>query len=185
MNIKKIILNIAKTINENKNFLNDLDQSIGDGDHGTNLDRGFEKVKNDLEQFETATIDVGCMKIAMDLISSVGGSSGPLFGTLFLTLSTNLKNKELNFINFVDAFAAATAAVAKRGNSTVGQKTMNDVLIPFANLLKQTANVNNTNYKDLIKQAKEFAEGTKPMLATRGRASYLKERSIGTIDPGA
>lgn len=187
--VKSIILAIAKNIEEHKEYLTELDATIGDGDHGSNLSKGFKKVSDKLNTLEPKYIGDVLKATAMELISNVGGASGPLYGTFFLKAGTFSKDMEtMNFENFCDMFDAAIEGVKARGKSDINEKTMLDVLIPASKSLRDSFN-NNVNFTDALKLAldvsKERCEFTKTIVATKGRASYLGERSIGHIDPGA
>lgn len=187
--VKSIILAIAKNIEAHKEYLTELDATIGDGDHGSNLSKGFKKVSDKLNTLEPKYIGDVLKATAMELISNVGGASGPLYGTFFLKAGTFSKDMEtMNFENFCDMFDAAIEGVKARGKSDINEKTMLDVLIPASKSLRDSFN-NNVNFTDALKLAldvsKERCEFTKTIVATKGRASYLGERSIGHIDPGA
>jgi len=188
MEISKIVDAIAIAITNNKTLLNDLDQKIGDGDHGTNLDRGINAIKEKEADFATKSVDLILMDCAMALMSKVGGSSGPLLASLLIKMSQTLKNKPCDLVTLSEAFAAGAQAVADRGKSTVGEKTMNDVLIPvskeFSKLSKTEKNPK-IIFEKLADIAEKSAKATIPMVATKGRASYLGERSVGHMDPGA
>lgn len=164
--------NFAKKVHDNKDYLSDLDTPIGDSDHGFNMDRGVTAIVNNL-QTPPADLPAAFKKIAMSLISTVGGASGPLYGTAFLEMAK--KSAQTDNIN--DLLTAALAGIEKRGNSQPGDKTMVDVwdkLIPQVN--------EGTLTEESINDA---VEATKDMIAKKGRASYLGERSKGHIDPGA
>lgn len=159
--------------------LTSLDQAIGDGDHGLNMRRGFAAVQADAAALAAKPLPDAVKAIGTQLVMTVGGASGPLYGTFFLALA---KDIGADGGNAVGAFAAAVEAVKVRGKSRAGEKTMLDVLVPVqaaiaaggAGLLARLPAV-----------ADAAAEATIPMLATRGRASFLGERSIGHMDPGA
>jgi dihydroxyacetone kinase-like protein len=156
--------------------LTELDQAIGDGDHGVNMKRGFEAVLADLGGFAAKPLPEALKAIGLALVMKVGGASGPLYGTLFMTLGKELPPEPV-VADLVRAFDAAIAAVKARGKSEVGQKTMLDVLAPAREALAAG--------KDPRAAADAAAEATIPMKAIRGRASFLGERSIGHMDPGA
>ncbi|MDR0538881.1 MAG: dihydroxyacetone kinase subunit L [Spirochaetaceae bacterium] len=191
-NIEKtisIISAIDKTISENKEYLSSLDQAIGDGDHGFNLARGFEAVTAKLKASQPSSIGDVLKTTAMALISTVGGASGPLYGTLFLKMATALADKtETSLDSFVSAFKAGIDGVKERGKAVLGEKTMLDVLIPVGELLEKES-MQGTPGKEALAKAAALAEKcrdeTKDLLATKGRASYLGARSRGHIDPGA
>nr|VZR98221.1 PEP-dependent dihydroxyacetone kinase 2, ADP-binding subunit DhaL [Mycoplasma feriruminatoris] len=187
--VKKILLKMAEVIEINKEELTQLDQVIGDGDHGHNLSRGFLKVKEELENNTYTDIASMLKKVAMILISNVGGASGPLYGTAFLKASMSLANKtEMNVNDFSICLEEAINGIKLRGKANVGDKTMIDVLEPVSDLIKELIS-KNENVKDNFNKAVELAnikaEETKNIIAKKGRASYLGQRSIGHKDPGA
>ncbi|MGK7936287.1 MAG: dihydroxyacetone kinase subunit DhaL [Xenococcaceae cyanobacterium] len=190
---KQQILNwlqaVAKTISENKDYLTELDAAIGDADHGINLDRGFQKVASQLPQLETKDLGNILKTVSMTLISSIGGASGPLYGTFFLRASTIVMGKEeLTPTELADLLQAGVAGVIQRGKANLGDKTMLDALSPAANIFAELVAEGNT-IVDALKQAVQAAETgmkqTIPLVALKGRASYLGERSAGHQDPGA
>ncbi len=190
---KQQILNwlqaVAQTIAENKDYLTELDAAIGDADHGINLDRGFKKVVPQLSQLETKDIGTILKTVSMTLISSVGGASGPLYGTFFLRASTAVTGKEeLTPTELAKLLQAGVAGVVQRGKASLGDKTMLDALSPAANKFNELVEGGNTTV-EALKQAVEAAETgmkqTIPLVAKKGRASYLGERSAGHQDPGA
>ncbi|MBR0461276.1 MAG: dihydroxyacetone kinase subunit L [Erysipelotrichaceae bacterium] len=186
--IYECIGKISEAINENKDFLTDLDREIGDADHGVNMARGFSAVMEAIPQDET---DIGTVlkKTGMTLLSKVGGASGPLYGTAYMEAGKLAAGKsELNAEDFGAMLNAAIEGIQKRGKAVRGEKTMLDALIPAYEAY--TAKV--TEGADLISaleeactKAKEGIEFTKTIRATKGRASYLGDRSIGHQDPGA
>jgi dihydroxyacetone kinase-like protein len=177
----------AKVIADNAAYLTDLDSAIGDADHGTNMNRGMQAVIAKLQS--AAEISAILKQTAMTLISTVGGSAGPLYGTLFLQMATSTAGKmELTLSDWTAAFDAGVNGVIARGKSAPGDKTMLDALVPALDALKQ-ANANCRSLADALNQSAQAAatgrDATIPMLAKKGRASYLGERSIGHQDPGA
>ena len=180
---------VARTIAENKDYLTELDAAIGDADHGINLDRGFQKVTPQLPQLETKDIGNILKTVSMTLISSVGGASGPLYGTFFLRASTVVMGKEeLTPTELADLLQAGVAGVVQRGKANLGDKTMLDALSPAATTFAESVAEGNT-IEEALKQAVQAAETgmkqTIPLIAKKGRASYLGERSVGHQDPGA
>lgn len=172
----------AATIVANAEELTALDQAIGDGDHGINLKRGFEAVAAERDAFAAADVGDAFAKAGMKLVSTVGGASGPLYGSLLMGIGKALKGGA----GLEAAVADGIALVKKRGKSDTGAKTMLDVLVPVLTVLEQTAGAAPAERVAALRQAADEArEATKPMLATRGRASFLGERSIGHYDPGA
>ena len=180
---------VATVLEQNKDYLTELDAAIGDADHGINMNRGFQKV---LTQLPTVTNkDIGSIfkAVSMTLISTIGGASGPLYGTLFLRASAVVTGKsELTSEDMAQVFAAAVEGVVQRGKANLGDKTMLDALSPAANTFTEAV-ANGSSFLDSLKQAVDAAESgmknTIPMLAKKGRASYLGDRSIGHQDPGA
>ena len=176
---KALISAVANSILAHVDELTMLDQAIGDGDHGYNMKRGFEAVLADAETLSAKPLPDFLRGIGMKLVSTVGGASGPLYGTLFMALGKEL-SAEPSREATVSAFGAAILAVKARGKSDAGQKTMLDVLVPAHEAMAQGAEAT-----AIKKTAAQAASATVPMRATRGRASFLGERSIGHMDPGA
>ena len=175
--LRLLISAAADTIASHAEELTSLDSAIGDGDHGANMKRGFDAVLADMESIAQRPLPEALKAIGTKLVMTVGGASGPLYGTLFMTLG-----KELGATpeNFAGAFRRAVDAVAARGRSQRGQKTMLDVLYPVADAMAA-----NMPVTDIVATAHDAVEATRPVKATRGRASFLGDRSIGHIDPGA
>ena len=166
-----------------------LDQEIGDGDHIFNIQRGIKLVIELQPTIKDLSMSKALNQIAMKVLSGIGGSSGALFGTLFMTMAkSNNIDEFIDYKKAIEMFAYGVEAVKQRGKADVGEKTMMDVLIPVAHCLKQGID-KNKDLKDLMNEAIEIAEkgmlSTKNLLATKGRASFLGERSRGHIDPGA
>ena len=182
MNIEKVkekIVNVSDLIIENEAYLTELDREIGDADHGYNMKKGFLKVKDAMNEDFT---DLKSLfnKIAMTLISTVGGASGPLYGTFFMKFAQSIDGDEMNKEIFTKAFSDGVDGAIMRGKAKVGDKTMIDVLSPVSDALKK-----DLSFAEIISIAKENMERTKDIKANKGRAAYLGERSIGHIDPGA
>lgn len=160
-----------------------LDQAIGDGDHGANMKRGFEAVLGKLETIGSQPLDEALKTIGKTLVMTVGGASGPLYGSFFLAAGEALSGKRVPE-DLAEVFGRGVGAVSARGRSQPGEKTMLDVLFPVLETLKVAA-----GRPDLINRvrttASEAAARTVPMQATKGRASFLGARSVGHIDPGA
>lgn len=177
----------ASVLAENRAHLSDLDSPIGDGDHGNNMDRGFKAVLEKLPEGD----DIGAMlkAVAMTLISKVGGAAGPLYGTFFLEGAKPLSGKtSLTGQEVAQFLDDAIAGVKKRGRSDVNMKTMLDTLVPAGDAFEAALGKGDdltAALKAAAEAAKNGMEATVPMLAQRGRASYLGERSIGHQDPGA
>jgi len=152
-----------------------LDAAIGDSDHGVNMKRGAEAVRAERDAYAAKPLGEALKAIGTKLVMTIGGASGPLYGTLAMSLGREIESGSL-----AEALAHATDAVAARGKSTVGQKTMLDVLYPAVEALRQ-----GKVPADLPALLDAAAESTIPMKALRGRASFLGERSVGHMDPGA
>ncbi len=179
----------ARLVADNKEVLTDLDAAIGDGDHGANMDRGLRAAVTAIEQAQSATASALFNKVGMTLVSTVGGASGPLFGTLFLRIGSALDEAdEVPMEQFIAALRAGLEGVVARGKAEAGDKTMYDALAPAVDAL-ESAMSQQAGKSDALQQARLAAESgrdaTIPMLARKGRASYLGERSIGHQDPGA
>ncbi len=178
---KLLIETVAHRVIDNAEELTDLDRAIGDGDHGINMRRGFEAVLAELEQLSAKNLGESLRGVGTTLVMKVGGASGPLYGTLFMSFGKSLGDDVTREL-VADAFAAAIEAVKARGKSDVGQKTMLDVLYPVLAALRDGNPGLTTRLRAAANAA---AKDTIPMRAIRGRASFLGERSIGHMDPGA
>lgn len=188
MDVRAVVKAFAAVVAEYKDELTQLDSAIGDGDHGTNLDRGMraavEKI-GDAGDDPAATLRA----VGMALISKVGGASGPLFGTLFLEAGKALQGAdEVGAAEWAAAVDAAVRGVQARGKAEVGDKTMVDALVPARDALRAAAD-SGAPLADAAGRAADAAEqgrdATEPLVARKGRASYLGERSAGHVDPGA
>jgi dihydroxyacetone kinase-like protein len=179
LDLAGLITAAADTIAAHAEELTALDQAIGDGDHGLNMKRGFEAVRNEAEAFSAKLLPEALKGIGTKLVMTVGGASGPLFGTLFLALGKEI-SAEPDRANLTAAFGKAIEAVAARGKSQVGQKTMLDVLQPVHDAL-----ADGKTGSEIANIADAAADATIPMKALRGRASFLGDRSIGHMDAGA
>jgi dihydroxyacetone kinase-like protein len=180
---------IAAVLHEQRQYLTDLDAAIGDADHGSNMDRGFTAVASRLDGAAGQSPDALLKLVATTLISTVGGASGPLYGTAFLRAGTAVAGKSsLTVDDCLTGFTAAVQGVKERGKATTGEKTMVDALVPAQEAFAVAAG-EGFDLPKAFSRAAEVAEAgakaTIPMLATKGRASYLGERSIGHQDPGA
>ena len=187
--ILELIDKIGDKIIEEKDFLTELDRPIGDSDHGINMARGFTEVKKKLPSLKEKDIGTILKTVGMTLVSTVGGSSGPLYGTAFMKMGMILAGKNaITFEEFLDGFAVAIDGVKQRGRSDRGEKTMLDAMIP-AQIAMKDCYEQSKDWKQSIeeglKKAQEGVEYTKTIIATKGRASYVGERSIGHQDPGA
>ena len=184
----EFITAISASIDENADTVTELDQAIGDGDHVFNLQRGIEALQKHSAEIAGLDWAAAWQKIGMTVMAAVGGASGSLYATLFINLHKNSKDKAADLSGFAEAFQAAVEAVKQRGKADVGEKTMLDVLVPVANALKQDA-AEGKALTDILEHicaiAEAGVESTRDMLATKGRASFLGERSKGHIDAGA
>jgi len=180
---------IVSVLNENSAYLTELDAAIGDADHGVNMDRGFKAVMNKMPEISDKDIGTIFKTIGMTLISTVGGAGGPLYGTFFLQVGMKTAGKmELNLTDWTDALEAALNGVIMRGKAELGDKTMVDALTPAVATLKQSISDGRAFNEALelsAEAARQGMEGTIPLVARKGRASYLGERSAGHQDPGA
>jgi dihydroxyacetone kinase-like protein len=180
---------LALVLEQNKNYLTELDAAIGDADHGINMNRGFQKVVSQLPNVADKDIGSILKTVSMTLISSVGGASGPLYGTMFLRASTAVAGKsELTDEDMVALLQASVDGLVQRGKANLGDKTMLDALSPASEAFKQ-AIANNASTQEALQQAVAAAEegmkNTIPLVAKKGRASYLGDRSANHQDPGA
>lgn len=170
---------VARTVIDHADELTQLDSAIGDGDHGANMKRGFEAVLADIDGLAARPLPDALKAAGTILVMKVGGASGPLFGTLFMSLGKTLPAAP-DRQSVAAALGAAIAAIKARGKAETGQKTMLDVLVPVQEALAGTGDLTS-----IAARANEAAEATVSMKATRGRASFLGDRSIGHMDPGA
>ena len=179
----------AAVLEANKGYLTDLDSAIGDADHGTNMDRGFKKVMEKLPTVADKDIGNILKTVGMTLISSVGGASGPLYGTFYMRggMAADAK-EELDGDDLVNVLQGAVDGIIQRGRAQPGDKTMVDALLPALAALKQAV-ADGQDVRAAVAAAVAAAEqgmkDTIPLQARKGRASYLGERSIGHQDPGA
>ncbi len=179
----------AQALREQRQYLTDLDSAIGDADHGINMDRGFTAVLDKLPTVAEADIGAILKTVGTTLVSTVGGASGPLYGTAFLRAGMALAGKqELEPADALLGLNAALEGIMARGHAQRGEKTMVDALAPAVDAFKAQVE-SGADLTEALRAAAEAAEAgaqaTIPMLATKGRASYLGERSIGHQDPGA
>jgi dihydroxyacetone kinase-like protein len=185
---RDVIGEMAAAMEENRQYLTKLDSEIGDGDHGNNMNRGFQAVLERLEDADPATPADVLKAVSMALISKVGGAAGPLYGTAFLRASTALSDKEeISAEDAAEALEAALGGIKQRGKAEVGDKTIVDALTPAADAAKEAASEGSVArvFRSAADAAKEGAESTVPLTARRGRASYLGARAEGHQDPGA
>lgn len=186
--LPNLILAIKEIIDNNAEEVTALDQAIGDGDHVINLQRGLNALVTQSTQLVDLDWATAWQKIGMTLMSTVGGASGSLYGTLFVSMSKAAREQSVDFAVFASSFSQGVASVKQRGKSDAGEKTMLDVLIPVANTLNQAV-TDSVSLIEFLQKVPTVAiagmESTRNMLATKGRASFLEERSLGYIDAGA
>ena len=176
-------------MNKEKEFLTDLDNAIADGDHGINMARGFSAVEEKITALTDKDIGTVLKTTGMTLVSAVGGSAGPLYGTAFMRSGMVMNGKtEMDIFDFIECLKASVEGVMQRGKAVQGEKTMLDAMIPSLEAIQKAVAVGASD-KDAIlcgvEEAKKGVEFTKTIAATKGRASYIGERSIGHQDPGA
>jgi dihydroxyacetone kinase-like protein len=178
---KRLFETVANRVISSADELTDLDRAIGDGDHGTTRRRGFEAVLAAADELAARSLGESLKGVGTTLVMKVGGASGPLYGTLFMSLGKSLAD-DVSQEQIADAFATAIEAVKARGKSDIGQKTMLDVFFPVLGVLREGGEGLPARLRTAARLA---SENTIPMRAIRGRASFLGERSIGHMDPGA
>jgi dihydroxyacetone kinase-like protein len=175
----------AGEMGEHRQELVRLDTAIGDGDHGTNMDRGMRKAMEKVEAAEQADPGAVLKTVAMALVSSVGGAAGPLYGTLFLQMGTSLAGQEeVDLAGWTEAWRKGLEGVQARGKAEREDKTMVDALIPAIEALEQASDLDE-GLRAAVDGAEEGMRATTPLVARKGRASYLGERSKDHQDPGA
>jgi phosphoenolpyruvate---glycerone phosphotransferase subunit DhaL len=183
------VRSFALLVAENKELLTDLDAAIGDGDHGTNMDRGMRAVVDALDDTTPGAASALLNKVGITLVSTVGGASGPLFGTFFLRAGASLGDtSDISLAQLTLAFRAGLEGIVARGKAEAGDKTMYDALAPAVNALDSAVSEGMDKAAALklaLVAAESGRDATTPMLARKGRASYLGERSVGHQDPGA
>lgn len=177
--LREIFEAVAQAIIAHADELTELDAAVGDGDHGHNMKRGMQAVLGELDALAAKPWNEALKAAGMQLVMKVGGASGPLYGTLFMTLGKSLDMPPTRE-GVAAALKAAIEAVMARGKASAGQKTMLDVLVPVSEVLAA-----GRSPAEVVEVARKACAATKDMLATKGRASFLGERSIGHIDPGA
>ena len=178
----------AADVAEQRDYLVDLDRAIGDGDHGENMDRGFKAAVEALGQAEPASVAEVLKTVAKTLMSTVGGAAGPLYGTAFLRASKAAGDGELDAAGVAAIIEGALGGIQARGKATTGEKTMVDAWTPALDAARAAAESGADAVATLqaaATAAEAGAAATEPLRATKGRASYLGERSIGHLDPGA
>ncbi len=175
----------AGEMNEHRQELVRLDTAIGDGDHGTNMDRGMRKAMEKLGASEPADPGAVLKTAAMALVSSVGGAAGPLYGTLLLQIGTAMGSESVvDLPGFAAAWRKGLEGVQARGKAQPGDKTMVDALIPAIEAMEQASDLDD-GLRAAVQGAQDGMNATTPMVARKGRASYLGERSKDHQDPGA
>ena len=184
-----ILKKIGEKVEEHKDYLTELDQPIGDSDHGINLARGFKAVEEKLSTVEDKDIGTILRTAGMALVSTVGGASGPLYGSAYMKMGMALNGKvEIGIDDFLKGMDAAVEAVKQRGKAAAEEATMLDAMIPALTAMKEAAAAGADEKAVLeagCKASWAGAEHTKDLIATKGRASYVGERGIGHQDPGA
>jgi dihydroxyacetone kinase-like protein len=186
--VRAWVARFAEEVAEQRAELVRLDTAIGDGDHGTNMDRGMRKAVEKLEGVEGGDIGAALKAVGMALVSSVGGAAGPLYGTLFLQMGSALAGREeLDLAGWTQALQAGVQGVQARGKAQPGDKTMLDALLPALEALRGAADAGDLGaaLRASADAAREGMEATTPLEARKGRASYLGPRSVGHQDPGA
>ena len=192
MNVDGVIAILSKMrerIEEQKDFLTDLDNAIADGDHGINMAKGFAAMEQKLPQLADKDIGTIFKTVGMTLVSAVGGSAGPLYGTAFMKAGALMAGRtEMGMAELIACLRAAVEGVMMRGKAVQGEKTMLDAMIPALEAMEQ-ANAAGLAAGEILSSgvaaAEKGVEFTKTIAATKGRASYIGERSIGHQDPGA
>ena len=179
----------ARVINENAQHLSDLDAAIGDADYGINMERGMSAVLASLDEATPADMSALCKQVGMTLVKSVGGASGPLYGTFFLRMAGALgPGDSVDAADFAKALRAGVEGVVQRGRAEAGDKTMFDALAPALDALDAALASGedlSAALADATVEAEKGRDATESMVARKGRASYLGQRSVGHIDPGA
>ena len=179
----------ARVVGENARLLTDLDAAIGDADHGINMDRGMTAVVAALDEAAPADMSALCKQVGMTLVKSIGGASGPLYGTFFLRMATAMGSVDsVDAPDFAKALRAGVEGVVQRGRAEAGDKTMFDSLAPALDALDAALASGSglaAALADATIAAEKGRDATEPMVARKGRASYLGQRSVGHVDPGA
>jgi phosphoenolpyruvate---glycerone phosphotransferase subunit DhaL len=183
------IREFARVIGENASYLTDLDAAIGDADHGINMERGMTAVVAALDESAPADMAALCKQVGMTLVKSVGGASGPLYGTFFLRMAGSLGTGDsVDAAGFAKALRAGVEGVVQRGRAEAGDKTMFDALAPALDALDaalEACSGLDAALTEATLAAESGRDATESMVARKGRASYLGQRSVGHIDPGA
>ncbi|MEA5072950.1 MAG: dihydroxyacetone kinase subunit DhaL [Eubacterium aggregans] len=187
-----VIKDLIPWSEERKDYFTDLDSAIGDGDHGMNLSIGFREVASHIDEWQSESVFNLYKKVGTALLDKVGGSAGPLYGSFFMKFGLPVKAKGedegVTFDEFIECMDKGIAIIQKRGKSTIGEKTMNDTLMPALDALKVANEAGDTPKAAMAKAVeagKVGLESTRNIVATKGRAMRLGERAIGHLDPGA
>lgn len=187
--IKRIIAKIAETMREQKDYLSRLDAAIGDGDHGVSMVRGFNEAESRLSGLQNNRIGSILKNVGIALTSTIGGVTGPLFGVIFLKAGEAVRDKEtVDLDDLAQMFQASLSGVIDLGKARVAEKTLVDALSPAVESLKKSARQKKSlavALEDAVLESKKGADSTRDMLAKKGRATYLGERAVGHVDPGA
>lgn len=186
--ISKFLVSIQTTIHDHADEVAQLDQEIGDGDHLINLQRGIDALLKSTDELDRLDFSAALSKIGITLMSTMGGASGSLFGSMFVSMGKTAKDKTIDLAGINEILTAGVESIKARGKADIGEKTMLDALIPASTSLQQSISKKvevSAALEDMQKAAIEGMESTKEMLATKGRASFLGERARGHIDAGA
>lgn len=187
--VEFVVRLIADTVLENEAYFSELDGVVGDGDFGYSIARGFEKVLQEWDNLDHSLPGNFLKKVSSTIVSAVGGVSGTIWGTAFLRAGMSFGAKEeITRPDVIAAFRTAIEGIKKRGNCDLGDKTYLDALVPAVDALEKAFEEGKSDQEALAEAARvarECAEGTRSMIAKRGRAAYTGERSIGTLDAGA
>ena len=181
--IRDLVASTRRAVREHREELTALDRAIGDGDHGLNMARGFEAIAEVVDELAGMSLGKALEKAGMTLVMKVGGASGPLYGSLLMSMGRAAGDGPLVEAGVVPMLRAGVDAVCRRGKSTTGEKTMLDVLVPVLEALETAEGPSPAARARAA--AGEGLEATRDMLATKGRASFLGDRSVGHLDPGA
>lgn len=179
---------IDQTLQNHADEVAELDQAIGDGDHLINLQRGIDALQKQADALDKMDLSAGLGKIGMTLMSTMGGASGSLFGSMFVSMGKQAKTENTDLAGLTATFEAGVASVKARGKADIGEKTMLDTLIPAVQALREAVDARQSPDEALTAMQTAAEEGMKStceMQATKGRASFLGERAIGHIDAGA
>ncbi len=187
--VVQFVRGFAKVVAENKEYLTELDSAIGDADHGINMDRGMQAALAKLDGIPEGDVGNLLKSVGMTLVSTVGGAGGPLYGTMFMQMGAAVAGKpEMSAQDWSEALSMGLAGVVMRGKAELGDKTMVDALTPASDAMKEALE-QGASFADALRRstaaAEEGMKGTIPLVARKGRASYLGERSAGHQDPGA